>query len=307
MKKGWKIFWIICGGCAGVGLICCVAALIMGVTVEAIEDRFPYGFSFPFRTRHSVNIVSDDDYEDYDDYDDDVYDDDDYDDDTHHHNGVSIIEGDDMQTFQNVRSIDMYVCAGYVEVRYDEDTAAEITVEAENIDRRLELRYYMEGDELKIKTKKKVVHVNNAGKIYINIPKDFKLEEADLELLAGSLYVEDINAGKLSVDVGAGEAAIDKFNADEADFNCGTGSLITAGNVNKEADIECGIGQITFTASGRQSDYNYKFTCGIGKVNCGGDTYSGLGSEKKVNNHASKEMDIECGIGEVNVYFSDEL
>lgn len=291
MKNGWKIFWIICGGCVGVGLICCMAAFVMGVTIETIEDRFPDGFSIPFHTHHAViSVITDDEYEEKD--------------------GVSVTEGDDVQSFANVRSIDMYVCAGEVEVRRVSDTSDKITVETVNVDKRLKLQYYMDGDELKIKTRKKLVNVNNAdriGKIYISIPENYPLKDAELDLLAGSLYVEDISAEELSVDVGAGEAVIDKFTADEADFNCGTGSLITAGNVRKEVDIECGIGSITYTAQGSQTDYNYKIACGIGEVICGESTYSGLGSEKKMENHASKEMAIECGIGKVIVNFSDEI
>lgn len=289
MKKGWKIFWIICGSCVGIGLVCCMAALIMGVTIETIEDRFPYGFSFPFHI-HDIDMVDDYEYEERKD--------------------VSVAEGDDLQTFKNVRTIEMYVCAGEVEVRRTSDAADEITVETENIDKCLKLQYYMDGDELKIKTRKKITHVNNAngvGKIYVSIPENYVLEEAELDLLAGSLYVEDINARELSVDVGAGEAAIDKFTADEVSLNCGTGAIMTAGSVGKEANIECGIGQITFTAQGSQSDYNYEITCGIGEVICGEDTYSGLGSKRERDNHASKEMDIDCGIGNVTVNFSDEL
>lgn len=292
MKRGWKLFWIICASCAGTGIVCCVAALIMGVTIETIEDRFPNGFSFPFHTAHIGGFITDDDYEE-----------DDRDD-------IPVTTGDDMQIFKNVRSIDMYVCAGRVEVICDEDLSDGIRIETENIDKRLKLKYYMDGNELKIKTRKNVINLNNVKRspeIYIYVPKDFRFEEAEFALRAGSLYVGDINAEELKVDVEAGEAEINRFTAREADFGCGTGALIAAGNVTEETDIDCGIGQITFTAGGKQSDYNYEITCGIGQVSCGESTYSGMGCDKKIDNHAAREMKIECGIGEVNVDFSDEI
>ena len=43
MKKGWRVFWAVCGICVGIGLICCMASLVLGVTTEAIEARFPGG------------------------------------------------------------------------------------------------------------------------------------------------------------------------------------------------------------------------------------------------------------------------
>lgn len=295
MKRGWKIFWIICAGCAGIGIVCCMAALIMGVTIETIEDRFPNGFAFPFHTLQSDEFILHDDYDDYegDDRDD-----------------IPVTEGDDMQTFKNIKSIDLYVCAGRVEVICDEDASDEIRIETKNIDKRLKLKYYTDGNELIIKTRKNVIGLNNvkgSPEINIYVPKDFRFQEAEFDLRAGSLYVGDINAEELHVDVGAGEAAINRFTARDADFDCGTGSIITAGQVEEEADIDCGIGQITFTARGKQSDYNYEITCGIGQVICGESTYSGMGCDKKIDNHAAREMNIDCGIGEVNVNFSDEL
>lgn len=287
MKKGWKIFWIVCGFCIGVGLICCMSALIMGVTIDTIENRFPYGFSFPFHIR---SFVSDDDYEERED--------------------VPVAEGSDMQTFKNVRSIDLYVCAGYVEIRRTSETSDGITVETEKIDKRLKLQYYMDGDELVIKTRKKangIVHADGIGKIYINVPENYVFEEVELDLLAGSLHVESINAQEFSVDVGAGEASIDHFTAETADFQCGTGSIMTAGSIEEDVEIECGIGQITFTVQGKQSDYNYEVACGIGEVTCGDTTYSGIGSKREVDNHVLKEMNIDCGIGNVIVNFSEEL
>ena len=38
MKRGWKIFWIVCGVCVGAGLVCCMIAFVLGVSLEAIED-----------------------------------------------------------------------------------------------------------------------------------------------------------------------------------------------------------------------------------------------------------------------------
>ena len=43
MKRGWKIFWIVCAVCLVIGIVCCAASFVMGVTVEAIENRFPNG------------------------------------------------------------------------------------------------------------------------------------------------------------------------------------------------------------------------------------------------------------------------
>ncbi len=292
MKKGWKIFWIVCASCLGVGIVCCVVSLIMGVTIEGIENRFPNGITLG---RGIGIFMYDDDYEE----------------------GNAVAESDDRQSFSGVRSIDIDVWAGEVEIRTLPDTyqehhqehyRQEVIVETQGVSRKMRLQYYMDGDELKIKTKKKLVGIKNgAGKIYVYVPQDYLFEEVSLDVGAGTLYVENIRAEEFSVDIGAGEAVIDSFTADEVDLDCGAGEITAAGNAVREVDIDCGMGEITFTASGKQSDYDYKISCGIGQVVCGDMSCSGIGSERKVSNGTFREMNVDCGVGEVTIHFSEGI
>ena len=84
MKRGWKIFWIVCAACLAVGLVCCAASFAMGVTAEAIAGRFPNGIGFGMdHDRYSDdNYIGDVPMDD--DYADDGYDNGDYDDGAHH-------------------------------------------------------------------------------------------------------------------------------------------------------------------------------------------------------------------------------
>lgn len=108
MKRGWKIFWIVCAVCAGIGLVCCSIAFIMGVTVEAIENRYPNGFGFVGRIDSYDGYYDDDDDDDYDD--DDYDEDDDYEavdkeyNDNGHHEDTHHMEGSNMGTVTNAGS-----------------------------------------------------------------------------------------------------------------------------------------------------------------------------------------------------------
>lgn len=37
MKKGWKIFWIVCASLAGIGVVLAVVGIVMGATFGSIQ------------------------------------------------------------------------------------------------------------------------------------------------------------------------------------------------------------------------------------------------------------------------------
>ena len=335
MKRGWKIFWIVCGVCVGAGLVCCMVAFVLGVSLEAIEDRFPNGIVIGRMIENDYDDYDDDfdtdDYdEDDDDYDDDYDDEDDYDDDgwdgshdgtphsmehTAAHGAVTntgsrteIISGTGSQTFTGVNSIDTELWGAALEVDYTSAAPEEIRVETENFNKKLGLKCYMDEDELKIVTKKRIVGVPGSryGRLIIHIPKDYQFNEASLSLGRGFVHVSDIHAAELSVDVGAGEGAVENFTAGKAELKCGAGSMVVSGTADKKTEIDCGVGEVSYMAGGKEKDYNYKIDCGIGSIACGEASFSGIGAEKKIDNNAAKSMEITCGMGTVAVTFSEE-
>ena len=207
------------------------------------------------------------------------------------------------ETFSGVTEIDMELAAGMVE--FVEGDGGEIRVDTENLSRRLGFKCYMDGNELKLTSKKRFSGVNNIGrgKITVQIPRDLVFEEVSLSMGAGNLTVGQICCKELSVEIGAGEVNIDKFQADDAEFECGAGSITARGDVKSSADIHCGVGSIVYTASGREEEYNYDIQCGVGEVVCGDDTYSGLGKDRHIDNNADKDISIEGGVGSVIIDF----
>ena len=57
--------------------------------------------------------------------------------------------------------------------------------------------------------------------------------------------------------------------------------------------------------TGAQEDYNYDLECGVGNLDVGSDSYSGLGRENHISNTgADRKLELECGMGNVSVSFS---
>ena len=115
MRRGWKIFWIVCGAALAIGFIFCAIAWMMGVTTNMVYNRFP--------------------------------------------NGIGWVGGGEgpaaeniHETFSGVTEIDMELAAGKVE--FVEGEGNEIRVDTENVSKGLGFRCYMDGNELKLTSKK---------------------------------------------------------------------------------------------------------------------------------------------------------
>lgn len=267
MRRGWKIFWIVCGAAIAIGLIFCVIAWAMGVTADMVYNRFPNGIGWVSRDSGPAaeNIH---------------------------------------ETYTGVTEIDMDLSAGTVQFVDGDDS--EIHVDTENLSKGLGFRCYKEGSELKLTSKKRFHGVNNIGKgtITVRIPKEMTFEEVSLSMGAGTLNISNIYTRDLSVEIGAGEVIMDRFQADEAEFECGAGSITASGDIRSSADIHVGVGSIVFTASGREEEYNYDIECGVGEVICGDNTFSGLGKDQHIDNDADKDISVEGGVGSVIIDFN---
>ena len=231
MKKGWKIFWIVCGVTFISGLVCCIISLSLGVTTEAISMHFPKGY---------IGWEWDDDDDDF----------------LHRHDGADRRDfgTDAVESYSGVREVKLEMAVGNVTVeRHDGDT---IEVETVGVAEELKFHSYMEENTLKLEAKKRVTGIEGAedGTVYLRIPRDLSLDEVSLQVGVGELQVDDISAGDLSVEVGVGNGVVHNFQAAEASLECGTGTLEATGSVTQELDMENDVGNIIYHAAGNRKE-----------------------------------------------------
>ena len=259
----------------------------------------------------------DDDHDDYDDIDDDDDDDDDYEDRVEHDgmehsaemgqkNMEPAVVGNESATDGIVYQLKYQPTKLDIELKYDElileegdsfcvrvydDSGKNVTVKESS-------------DTLKVRSTKKL---SKNRKVCISYPEDVKLQELEIEMGAGTVYLNrDVETEKLSVEMGAGEfESKNPVTAREADLEIGTGSMTFADLSARKTDGECGLGELDLTLTGTQEDYNYDLECGVGNLDVGSDSYSGLGREKTISNKgADRKLDLECGMGNISVDFS---
>lgn len=163
-------------------------------------------------------------------------------------------------------------------------------------------------------------------KITIYIPKEYQAKNISIQLGAGKMTAEqlmadriklDVGAGKLEADrlyayeqadmiVGAGQIQIGTIEAKSAEIDCGVGSIvIDGGSLTGKNKIDCGVGDVKIRLTGNPDDYNYYIDSGLGSVIINEEKYSLTSSTNRVNDRASSEFDIECGVGNIQLQIKE--
>ncbi|SHJ60375.1 DUF4097 family beta strand repeat-containing protein [Hespellia stercorisuis] len=314
MKKGWKIFWISCGVVAVLGITLLVTGLALGGNPVSMWNTYSFTSRNTYDARELAREITGlddaDDSDDnaglasestYDSNDGSSHDSDDEHDSTQTQNHTS----NHGNTYSNISSIEIDATALVVSVEtYD---GKEVSVDGSTVNSKLGLSIEADNDEdggeLYIETNHKIPGNVDAGTLYIYLPKNYSLDEADFSIDGGILDIDTLNANSLSIDIGAGTATVGSFKVQELDIDCGAGQITLSGAASQDLDIKCGMGQVTLSCTNAQSDYSYNISCGAGSVKLGNEKFSGIGVHKKIDNHTSATCDIDCGMGDVDVSF----
>lgn len=168
------------------------------------------------------------------------------------------------------------------------------------------VRINADGGTLEIESRKKA----EDRCIVISCPPDTEFQKVDIEMDAGSVSVENnLLIQDLHVSVGAGTFSnVSSVTAVKAEAEVGTGTLTLKGLDAQTIDAECGLGTMNIEVSGKEEDYSYRLSCGAGTVHLGAGEYSGVGAVKTIENtDAVRKMQLQCGMGTVNVSFEESL
>lgn len=186
-----------------------------------------------------------------------------------------------------------------------------------------------DGDKIRVNvandTKNDVVAKETSGKIMITdtrsgnvkkkkqikviVPSGKDFDTVSLGVDMGTIDLEcDLKVQKLSVEVGAGEfSGYGNIAAAYCDLQVGAGTIDIDQLDVQKLNADCGAGEIDMVVTGKEKDYNYDLSCGMGEINLEDSEYSGLGIEKNISNEgARKDMVLECGMGEIDVEFTGE-
>ena len=191
-------------------------------------------------------------------------------------------EGSITDVEEAFESLDVELSSGKLEICYAD--VDKVQVEQEETP---EFKCYVKDGTLHVEGGQRLGVNNHRASIVIRIPQNYSFAEFELEVGAGEATVDGVIAREASIDVGAGKASVTQLDA-------------------KEVDTSAGAGELYLEVVGKKEDYRYNLECGIGELKVGEDSYSGLGSEQKIKNpDAKRSLDAECGIGKIQIDFSE--
>lgn len=166
-------------------------------------------------------------------------------------------------------------------------------------------------------------YTNTNGKIRleVTIPESADFKSVKITTGAGTVNIESLVAEKLALELGAGQVEIGKLIATESskisggtgqinikdgdlyklDLEIGVGELRFAGALRGSCDFETGIGASHIDLLGSKDDYRIELEKGLGDTKIDGETIS----ENAIYGNGANKVEIEGGIGEINIDFKD--
>lgn len=180
------------------------------------------------------------------------------------------------------RNLDIELGAGVLELTYGD--VEEVQVQQNNI---FGLECYVEDMTLHIEAGPSLgIHGTNET-LQIVIPREQEFEQVDLEVGAGNAKLQGLMANTMDIEVGAGEVSITNLDV-------------------KHLNAETGAGKLFVEMVGEESNYGYDVECGIGELKVGGNSYGGVSNSQHISNPgAERHMNLECGIGKIEVVFAE--
>lgn len=205
------------------------------------------------------------------------------------------------ENFSGIRNLEIE--ADYSSILLQQYEGSGVQVEASGVS---DSKYMArrEGSTLYVKDE---THGNYQGsQINIWIPKDIKLHIVSLDAGAGDIEIDVMEADEFSCEIGGGRLFVsEKLAAKQIECSVEAGQIEVSLLSGDEIDLECGAGQITAQLEGNKEDYRLWAECGLGQILFGDDSYGSI-SESITKGSGTKEVNLECGVGQIEIQFENE-
>ena len=138
---------------------------------------------------------------------------------------------------------------------------------------------------------------SGAGELYI---EELEAGEINLEIGAGRAVLKGLSAEKGKIEGGAGELTIERAELSDITLQSGVGALSFSGALLGDSRVSCGIGAVNLDLTARIDDYDLTLSAGIAEIVVNGERVK---SGHRGNITAGNTLKVEGGIGRVVIDF----
>lgn len=205
---------------------------------------------------------------------------------------------DKEDSFSGIKNLEIDV--RYSKVVLEENNGSDIKVSANNINIS---KFSAKSDGRTLKIEDKTKRMVGSSEIIISIPKGTDFDEVSMEVDAGEVLIDALNAREFSAEIGGGRLSVSGvLSATEIDCSVGAGQIEVQKLSGSDIELECGAGQVKVVLDGSQEDYYLEGKC-VGEIKFGTESYGSIG--KKISEGTgSKNINVECGVGQINIQFA---
>lgn len=298
MKKGWKIFWIICAVLAATGIFLAVAGTALGGLALLRDEQDEHIVRdwmdrLGIRIRNEVTVTTD-----VSELPDGEY-------------TPGEINGRDITSYSGIDELDleltgMSVCVLPYDEELGEVYAGDIVVDTSQCrdDLKDMITVTQDGSELQVHMEDRGrLNTQDSGIMYISVPRWIYFQKITADAKAGLIELSEIEARELEVKTDAGQIIVSAFSAERLDAECGVGQIILEGEVTGSAEIDCNIGEVLCTLPGTADAYDYELKCAVGELRIDGESYDGIVNKKEIDNGSGCRVKAECDMGRVEINF----
>lgn len=126
-----------------------------------------------------------------------------------------------------------------------------------------------------------------------------------IDVGAGTATVTELSARELDVEIGAGQVTLQDSTLENADISVSMGQICYRGTITGDLDADCSMGEISLELTGKKDDHNYKVDCSMGEIRLGGESFSGMGSSRTIENGRTSDFELTCSMGNIRVAFDE--
>lgn len=143
--------------------------------------------------------------------------------------------------------------------------------------------------------------------IQLTIPKEFHAEDARIRLAAGNILVSGLSSDNTVISVDAGKCEIKDMYSRNLNVKVGMGDMTSSCYMNGDVCINCGMGKVDLNLKNRSDEFNCEAKVDMGSIQIGDQKIQGIGGNISKKIGAMNNINVRCGMGNVNVTFGEQI